>query len=52
MPRLPRVTARQIMSVLEKAGFALVRQSGSHLIYKLRRYIVEPRLSCCCEEKK
>ncbi|HEV2521352.1 MAG TPA: type II toxin-antitoxin system HicA family toxin [Candidatus Acidoferrales bacterium] len=34
MPRLPRVTAREIIAVLEKAGFSLARQSGSHMIYK------------------
>jgi predicted RNA binding protein YcfA (HicA-like mRNA interferase family) len=34
MPKLPRVTARQIVAVLEKAGFSLARQSGSHMIYK------------------
>jgi predicted RNA binding protein YcfA (HicA-like mRNA interferase family) len=34
MPKLPRVTARQIIGVLEKAGFSLARQSGSHMIYK------------------
>jgi len=34
MPKLPRLTARQIISVLEKAGFSLARQSGSHMIYK------------------
>ncbi len=32
--RLPRVTASQIIRVLEKCGFALTRQSGSHMIYK------------------
>jgi len=32
--RLPRVTADEIIRVLEKAGFALARQSGSHKIYK------------------
>jgi len=32
--RLPRVTADEIMRVLEKAGFTLVRQSGSHKIYR------------------
>ena len=30
----PRVTASQIIKVLEKADFFLVRQSGSHMIYK------------------
>jgi predicted RNA binding protein YcfA (HicA-like mRNA interferase family) len=34
MPKLPRVTARQIISVLEKSGFSLARQSGSHMIFK------------------
>ncbi len=34
MPRLPRMAAREIVAVLEKAGFSLARQSGSHRIYK------------------
>lgn len=34
MAKLPRVTARQIVGALEKFGFALARQSGSHMIYK------------------
>ena len=34
MPKLPRLTARQIITVLEKAGFSLARQSGSHMIYR------------------
>ncbi len=34
MPKLPRLTARQVSAVLEKAGFSLSRQSGSHKIYK------------------
>jgi len=34
MPRLPRVTARQIIVALEKSGFSLTRQSGSHMIFK------------------
>ena len=33
-PRLPRVTAAQTVRVLEKRGFWLARQSGSHRIYK------------------
>jgi len=31
MTKLPRLTARQIISVLQKAGFSLARQSGSHI---------------------
>jgi predicted RNA binding protein YcfA (HicA-like mRNA interferase family) len=34
MPKLPRVTAREIAAVLERIGFSMARQSGSHQIYK------------------
>ena len=34
MPKLPRLTAREICSVLEKFGFSITRQSGSHIIYE------------------
>ena len=32
--RLPRLTADEVIRVLEKAGLVLVRQSGSHRIYR------------------
>ena len=32
--KLPRVEAVQVIRVLERIGFVLVRQSGSHRIYK------------------
>ncbi len=32
--RLPRVTANDVIKALEKLGFGLSRQSGSHRIYK------------------
>ena len=32
--KLPRVTASEIIKVLEKCGFIMTRQSGSHKIYK------------------
>jgi predicted RNA binding protein YcfA (HicA-like mRNA interferase family) len=32
--RLPRVTAAEAIRALERAGFALSRQSGSHKIFK------------------
>ncbi len=32
--KLPRITADEVVHVLEKAGFKLSRQSGSHKIYK------------------
>ena len=31
--RLPRVTASEVISVLERRGFTQTRQSGSHKIY-------------------
>jgi len=34
MPKLPRLTAREICSILEKLGFSMARQSGSHMISK------------------
>jgi predicted RNA binding protein YcfA (HicA-like mRNA interferase family) len=34
MAKLPRLTAREIAAILERAGFSLTRQSGSHQIYK------------------
>jgi predicted RNA binding protein YcfA (HicA-like mRNA interferase family) len=34
MPELPRVTASEIIAVLEKVGFVFTRQSGSHKIFK------------------
>lgn len=32
--KLPRVTAKKVISVLKKKGFRLVRQSGSHMIFR------------------
>jgi len=34
MPKLPRITADQAIKVVEKYGFKLVRQSGSHKIFR------------------
>ncbi len=34
MTKLPRVTAAQIIKILEKNNFIFARQSGSHKIYK------------------
>jgi predicted RNA binding protein YcfA (HicA-like mRNA interferase family) len=37
MTKLPKLKAVQIIKVLEKRGFKLSRQSGSHKIYKDNR---------------
>jgi predicted RNA binding protein YcfA (HicA-like mRNA interferase family) len=34
MVRLARITAEEVIKLLERVGFSLVRQSGSHKIYK------------------
>ena len=34
MTRLPRLTAQEVMRVIERKGFVLVRQSGSHKIFR------------------
>jgi predicted RNA binding protein YcfA (HicA-like mRNA interferase family) len=34
MNRLPRLTAQEVVQLLEKAGFKLARQRGSHKIFK------------------
>jgi predicted RNA binding protein YcfA (HicA-like mRNA interferase family) len=33
-PRLPRLTAREVQRVLERRGFEVVRQRGSHRILR------------------
>lgn len=33
-PKLPRLTADQLIRALSKTGFSLARQSGSHKIFK------------------
>ena len=34
MPKLPRVSAKEVIKALEKLGFIKVRQKGSHVIMK------------------
>lgn len=33
MPKLPALKPKEIVRILEKAGFSFVRQKGSHRIY-------------------
>lgn len=33
MPKLPALKSKQVIKVLEKAGFAFARQKGSHAMY-------------------
>ena len=34
MPKLPRVSSRECIRALEKAGFYFVRQKGSHIVMR------------------
>lgn len=34
MPKLPRITAKEVIAVITKLGFELDRQKGSHMIFK------------------
>lgn len=34
MPRLPRVSGAEAVRVLERLGFAVVRQRGSHIVMR------------------
>ena len=34
MPRLPRIGSRQVIGTLQKMGFVVVRQKGSHVVMR------------------
>jgi len=34
MPKLPRISARECIAALQKIGFVVVRQLGSHVILR------------------
>ncbi|HEY9872708.1 MAG TPA: type II toxin-antitoxin system HicA family toxin [Candidatus Obscuribacterales bacterium] len=34
MPKLPRISSREAIRELERLGFELVRQTGSHIVMK------------------
>jgi len=34
MPKLPRISGKDIIRILEKLGFFVVRQKGSHVVMK------------------
>lgn len=38
MSRLANITARECISALQKAGFTIVRQAGSHVIMRKGSY--------------
>lgn len=40
MPRIPQMSSREVEKLLLKNGFELVRQKGSHKIYKKESKLV------------
>ena len=34
MPKLPRIGSRQVIAALQRMGFAIVRQKGSHIVMR------------------
>ncbi len=34
MPKLPRISGKEIIKILEKLGFFIARQRGSHVVMK------------------
>ena len=34
MPKLPVLSGTKLVTILQKSGFKVVRQKGSHIIYK------------------
>lgn len=43
MPRLPRITGAQLVGALERAGFEITRQHGSHV--QMRKYIAGEKVT-------
>jgi predicted RNA binding protein YcfA (HicA-like mRNA interferase family) len=44
MPKLPRISSRKAIRVLERLGFEQVRQTGSHVVMKKR--MLDGELGC------
>ena len=44
MPRLPRLSGREVIRVMERLGFVQVRQRGSHVV--LRRETPDGAVGC------
>lgn len=44
MPKLPRISGRDAIRALEKLGFVMIRQKGSHVV--LKKTIPEGDIGC------
>lgn len=43
MPKLPRITGEELVKALQKAGFEVARQKGSHV--QVRKYIGDEKVA-------
>jgi predicted RNA binding protein YcfA (HicA-like mRNA interferase family) len=43
MPKLPRITGRELVKALQKVGFEITRQKGSHV--QMTKYIGDKKLT-------
>lgn len=50
MPKLPRISGKQTISVLEKFGFKILRQKGSHIV--LKKETAEGTIGCVIPNHK
>ena len=44
MPRLPRISSREVIKALESLGFKQTRQTGSHVV--MRKTTSEGKIGC------
>jgi predicted RNA binding protein YcfA (HicA-like mRNA interferase family) len=44
MPKLPRISGKDIIKILERLGFFIARQKGSHVVMK--KFTVEGAVGC------
>ena len=43
MPKLPRITGKELIKVLQKEGFEVVRQKGSHA--QVRKFVKDEKIT-------
>jgi predicted RNA binding protein YcfA (HicA-like mRNA interferase family) len=46
MDRLPRITGRKLIQVLQKEGFEIARQKGSHV--QVRKFVMGKKNNVSC----
>lgn len=44
MPKLPRISGKEIIKILERLGFFIARQKGSHVVMK--KFTIDGAVGC------